>query len=52
MFVSQRWNVYNQRRKKKNDGARRDEREDSIRRTVYVSNLDQHVSNFSQKNFC
>ncbi|XP_042401835.1 polyadenylate-binding protein-interacting protein 8-like [Zingiber officinale] len=39
-----RWNVYNQGRKKKNDRARGDEREDSIRRTVYVSDLDRHVT--------
>ncbi|XP_074558498.1 polyadenylate-binding protein-interacting protein 9-like [Curcuma longa] len=39
-----RWNVYNQGRKKKNDRARKDGREDSIRRTVYVSDLDQHVT--------
>ena len=41
----QRWNGYiNQGRRRANDRARRTEREDSIRRTVYVSELDHTVS--------
>ncbi|WOL09103.1 polyadenylate-binding protein-interacting protein 9 [Canna indica] len=39
-----RRNGYNQGRKRMNDKARRAEREDSIRRTVYVSDVDQHVT--------
>ena len=43
----QRWNGYiNQGRRRANDRARRTEREDSIRRTVYVSELDHTVSNW------
>jgi hypothetical protein len=40
-----RWNGYlNQGRRRANDRARRTEREDSIRRTVYVSELDHTVT--------
>lgn len=34
-----------------NDRARRAEREESIRRTVYVSDIDQHVSLLKEENF-
>ncbi|KAG2594879.1 hypothetical protein PVAP13_5KG044600, partial [Panicum virgatum] len=41
----QRWNGYiNQGRRRANDRVRRTEREDSIRRTVYVSELDHAVT--------
>jgi len=44
-FHLQRGNGYiNQGRRKTNDRVRRAEREDSIRRTVYVSELDHTVS--------
>ncbi|XP_072961710.1 polyadenylate-binding protein-interacting protein 9-like [Typha angustifolia] len=39
-----RRNGYNQGRRRVNDRARRAEKEDSIRRTVYVSDIDQHVT--------
>ncbi|KAH0468364.1 hypothetical protein IEQ34_003397 [Dendrobium chrysotoxum] len=40
----QRRNGYNQGRRRMNDRARRAEREESIRRTVYVSDIDQNVT--------
>ncbi|XP_072965014.1 polyadenylate-binding protein-interacting protein 9-like [Typha angustifolia] len=39
-----RRNGYNQGKRRINERARRAEREDSIRRTVYVSDIDQHVT--------
>ncbi|XP_020088668.1 polyadenylate-binding protein-interacting protein 11-like [Ananas comosus] len=39
-----RRNGYNRGRRRMNDRARRAEREESIRRTVYVSDIDQHVT--------
>lgn len=41
-------NGYTQGRRRMNDRARRAESERSIRRTIYVSDLDQNVSKFRE----
>ncbi|PKA51652.1 putative polyadenylate-binding protein [Apostasia shenzhenica] len=43
-FNRRRKNGYGQARRRMNDRARRAEREESIRRTVYVSDIDQNVT--------
>lgn len=49
LFVFQRRNNYGQGKKRIGGRASRAQREDSIRRTVYVSDVDHNVSKTSTK---